>query len=281
MRVLANEDHHDGKEIAKDQYRIFDENPTTEAGIGIKRTYYEMHPQQTVEFVKAQHEKWCKFDHLELTIMEAVDLLADFVDESDPDAQFANSIHAFQTAEAIRAEHPDDDWFQLTGLIHDLGKVMAKYGQPQWCTVGDTYPVGLAPRDCIAFGVKSFQGCPDLDDSRYNTKLGMYKEHCGLDNVLMSWGHDEYLYQVLKNHPSCTLPKEGLWCIRYHSFYPLHRESEYLDLLTPDDEEILGWIKRFSPFDLYSKTEKPINVEELKPYYQQLIDKYIPGKIKF
>ena len=66
--------------------------------------------------------------------MEAVDLLADFVDESDPDAQFANSIHAFQTAEAIRAEHPDDDWFQLTGLIHDLGKVMAKYGQPQVCT---------------------------------------------------------------------------------------------------------------------------------------------------
>ena len=24
----------------------------------------------------------------------------------------------------------------------------------------------------------------------------MYEKNCGLDNVLMSWGHDEYLYQV-------------------------------------------------------------------------------------
>ena len=34
--------------------------------------------------------------------------------------------------------------------------------------------------------------------SRYNTKLGIYEENCGLDNVLMSWGHDEYLYQVMQ-----------------------------------------------------------------------------------
>lgn len=72
--------------------------------------------------------------------MEALELLADFVDESDPDTQFANSVHAFQTAECIRAEYPDDDWFQLTGLIHDLGKVMAKYGQPQVSTMTGRQP---------------------------------------------------------------------------------------------------------------------------------------------
>jgi inositol oxygenase len=31
---------------------------------------------------------------------------------------------------------------------------------------------------------------------RYNTRLGMYEENCGLESVLMSWGHDEYLYQA-------------------------------------------------------------------------------------
>ena len=31
---------------------------------------------------------------------------------------------------------------------------------------------------------------------RYNTKLGIYKEGCGIENVIMSWGHDEYLYHV-------------------------------------------------------------------------------------
>ena len=29
-----------------------------------------------------------------------------------------------------------------TGLIHDLGKVLCKYGEPQWAVVGDTFPVG-------------------------------------------------------------------------------------------------------------------------------------------
>lgn len=65
--------------------------------------------------------------------MEALDLLNDFVDESDPDADFPNSFHAFQTAETIRAKYPDLDWFQLTGLIHDLGKVMGMHGQEQVC----------------------------------------------------------------------------------------------------------------------------------------------------
>ena len=49
------------------------------------------------------------------------------VDESDPDIDLPNSVHAFQTAERIRAEHPDKEWFQLTGLIHDLGKVIFFY----------------------------------------------------------------------------------------------------------------------------------------------------------
>ena len=50
-------------------------------------------------------------------------LIFTLVDESDPDIDLPNIIHAFQTAEQIRAKHPDKEWFQLTGLIHDLGKV--------------------------------------------------------------------------------------------------------------------------------------------------------------
>ena len=69
-------------------------------------------------------------------------MLNDLVDESDPDLDLPNIVHAFQTAERIREEHPDKDWFHLVGLIHDLGKVMAFYGEPQWCVVGDTFPVG-------------------------------------------------------------------------------------------------------------------------------------------
>lgn len=36
-----------------------------------------------------------------------------------------------------------------------------------------------------------------------------------------------------------------------------------------------------SQFDLYSKADSLPNVDELRPYYQELIDEFIPGKIKF
>lgn len=39
---------------------------------------------------------------------------------------------------------------------------------------------------------------PDYNDPKLNTECGIYEPHCGLDNVLLSWGHDEYLYNVFK-----------------------------------------------------------------------------------
>jgi hypothetical protein len=48
----------------------------------------------------------------------------------------------------------------------------------------------------------------------FSTKYGVYKTNCGLENVMMSWGHDEYMYQVLK-HNKTTLPEEALYMIRY------------------------------------------------------------------
>jgi hypothetical protein len=42
-----------------------------------------------------------------MTIMEAITLLDNLIDESDPDIDLPNSVHAFQTAERIREAHPD------------------------------------------------------------------------------------------------------------------------------------------------------------------------------
>ncbi len=41
----------------------------------------------------------------------------------------------------------------------------------------------------------------------------MYEPNCGLNNLMMSWGHDEYLYQVLK-HNGSKLPDEAHYMIR-------------------------------------------------------------------
>lgn len=40
--------------------------------------------------------------------MEALDEMNKVTDESDPDVDVPNLMHAFQTAERIREKHPDD-----------------------------------------------------------------------------------------------------------------------------------------------------------------------------
>ncbi|GKV11851.1 hypothetical protein SLEP1_g23070 [Rubroshorea leprosula] len=42
-----------------------------------------------------------------------------------------------------------------------------------------------------------------------------------------------------------TLASAGLFIIRYHSFYPLHKEGAYMHLLNDQDKEDLKWLKIF------------------------------------
>ncbi|UJR31175.1 hypothetical protein I4U23_018682 [Adineta vaga] len=264
-------------------FRQYVDNPTEDDSPIAQRvfnTYKQMHTYQCVDFVRKQYDRWLKFDHLRLSMYEVLEKLNAVVDESDPDVDVPNIYHAFQTAEGIRKAYPDQDWFHLTGLIHDCGKLLALFNEPQWAVVGDTFPVGCQFSEKIVYRPSTFANNPDLNNEIYSTKYGMYTPNCGLDRCLMSWGHDEYLYRVLINHPMCTLPDEGLYIIRYHSFYPWHTGNDYMYLCNEKDLQMLEWVRRFQKFDLYTKDDQDLpNIDELKPYYLSLIEKYIPGII--
>ena len=209
-----------------------------------------------------------------MTPWEGLDFLNTLVDESDPDINLPQISHLLQTAEAIRADgHPD--WFVLTGFIHDLGKVLCLFGEPQWAVVGDTFPVGCKFSVKVVYP-EFFALNADSSDVRYNTEYGVYRPGCGLDSVHMSWGHDEYLYQLLKN----CLPEPALYMIRYHSFYAWHREGQYGHLLNDQDRANLAWVQKFNPYDLYSKNENPPSLAALKPFYEDLMAKYLPVSMK-
>lgn len=125
-----------------------------------------MHTWQTVDFVRrkvggqlltqapkgwpwdhtdlsllAQHAQFGGFSYKRMTVMEAVDMLDGLVDESDPDVDFPNSFHAFQTAEGIRKAHPDkgvlptcsDGCWGSGGLSGPLPVGPASPPQPQDC----------------------------------------------------------------------------------------------------------------------------------------------------
>ncbi|WP_411026755.1 inositol oxygenase family protein [Salmonella sp. s54395] len=44
---------------------------------------------------------------------------------------------------------------------------------------------------------------------------------------------------------------------------------------------MLKWVKEFNQYDLYSKVDKLPDINKLRPYYQSLIDKYCPGRLKW
>ncbi|XP_031460902.1 inositol oxygenase [Phasianus colchicus] len=244
----------------------------------VYNTYLQMHTHQTVDFVRRKSAEYGGCSLRRMSAMQALELLDQLVDESDPDVDFPNSLHAYQTAEGIRRAHPDKDWFHLVGLLHDLGKVLVLFGEPQWAVVGDTFPVGCKVQKSVVFHDSTFHNNPDTRDPRYNTECGMYQPHCGLENVLMSWGHDEYMYRVMKFN-NFALPKEAFYMIRFHSFYPWHAHGDYKHLCNEEDLRMLPWVKELNKFDLYTKQEELPDVRELQGYYQALIDKYCPGEL--
>jgi len=241
-----------------------------EADSPIAEFYRQNHTRQTLDFVLGKEREYGSLTHGRRTIWEAADFLNTLVDESDPDTDLSQVEHLLQTSEAIRRDgHPR--WMVMAGFLHDLGKVLCLYGEPQWCVVGDTFPVGCSWSDQIVFH-EFFAQNPDARVPEYQTLYGIYEPHCGLDKVHMSWGHDEYIYRVVKDR----MPEPALYMLRYHSFYPAHRHGAYRHLMNAHDEEMLEWVRRFNPYDLYSKGAEKPNLQELRPYYEDLIAEFFP-----
>src|SRR5579863_7802361 len=232
---------------AHDDFRDYGENVPE----CVKEFYFLNHMYQTVDFVLSKKNQYCMLDKMRMGIWDAMRILDTIVDESDPDLSLAQSMHAFQTAERLRKDgHPR--WFILIGLIHDLGKVLILFDEPQWAVVGDTFPVGCAYSDKIVYP-EYFAANPDHDHPEYSTRYGVYSPGCGLGNVDLSWGHDEYVYHMMKDY----LPEPALYMLRYHSFYAQHRENAYDHLMDDHDREMFQWVKLFNPYVFYLMLPTP------------------------
>ena len=240
--------------------------------------YRDMHLNQTLDYVVAKKKQYSVLNNKKMSMKEALSALDTFIDPSDPDLDEENSIHAYQTAERIRKLHPTNGELQLIGLIHDLGKVLFTLGEPNWAIVGDTYVVGCEfPRSIVYYDTLK----DNHDFGKYD-KNGVYKEGCGLENLHITFGHDEYLYQVLhQNSGKHSISQKYMDVIRYHSFYPWHTSGEYTQFMNEADKETLINVNHFNQFDLYSKEDSPDISDEIKEYYNGLLDKYFPETLQW
>lgn len=148
IKMQQDTTSNDDKEIyAKSQFDAEKDKSSfrqyEEACDKVKLFYREQHEKQTVAYnLKARHDFKTK-TRAEMDVWSALEKLNTLIDESDPDTSLTQIEHLLQAAEAIRRDGKPR-WMQLTGLIHDLGKLLFFYGaEGQWDVVGDTFPVRI------------------------------------------------------------------------------------------------------------------------------------------
>jgi hypothetical protein len=70
-----------------------------------------------LHFTLALQRKKYSGGKADMTIMDAIFMLNNLIDESDPDTAEPNSFHLFQTAERIRQVHPDKGISQFGNVL--------------------------------------------------------------------------------------------------------------------------------------------------------------------
>lgn len=136
-----------------DQFRNYNDSATQERVLNF---YKSQHQHQTFSWVIEQENKYSNHNKLKLTVWEVFTLMDTFIDDSDPDTEQSQTIHALQSAEAARKQYPGGsyDWLHLTCFIHDLGKLL---GAPvEGFNLPGKYEVGVygcAGEKLIHFGI--------------------------------------------------------------------------------------------------------------------------------
>ena len=93
----------------------------------------------------------------------------------------------------------------------------------------------------------------------------LYEPFCGFEKLNFTISHDYYLYKVLEK---TKIPDEGLYLIRFHSFYAFHSPRNnirgYTYYANDKDWKMLPLLKLLQKCDLYSKTR---NINKPNSYY--------------
>ena len=93
----------------------------------------------------------------------------------------------------------------------------------------------------------------------------------------MSFGHDGYIAEVMKSY----LSDEAIYMLRFHSFYAWHRHGAYQHLENEKDKAMLEWVRKFNPYDLYSKGHSKPDLKQLRSYYDDLFTEFLPEKVSW
>lgn len=212
---------------------------------------------QTYEYVREMRSRFLTFSLGKATVFQALNWIHQFPASpfhswscGDEDSGPSLRTLSFLMAETARDEGLPD-WVQLVALFHELGEAVKVLDPTTRDMAESVYDWTISSRSrivgCKAPGCASFNEFRHLnmdeEDSRYNTDVGTYSPHCGLDEVCLMWSGTEYTYHLLK-HNSC-LPFEGLAMIRFFLLGDWYEQNQYRSLTNEDDEDVLPFVSEF------------------------------------
>jgi inositol oxygenase len=243
-----------------------------EARDTVKEFYRLNHAHQTLEFVLAKKADYLARNRKRLGVWDALEFLDTVVDDSDPDVDFTQIDHALQTAEAVRRAgsaplahrhrprpRPREDPLRLR---------RAAMGRRRRHFPG-RLPVLVHVRLPRVLRREPRSGASDLLDAVRDLRAELRARQRP---------HVVGTRRVHLPRRQGLPPVEALYALRYHSFYPWHKEGAYDHLATDQDREMLKWVKAFNRYDLYSKGDGRPDARALRPYYEDLIAESSPSR---
>jgi hypothetical protein len=201
------------------------------------------HRSQTVDDVYQLNQKYLISTIFKqpISIWDAIEKLGFVSDPTDRELYAVSQLtHTLQVIEGMENDGIKDDELYLAGWVHDLGKLLL---------LTDEDPSNIV---CDNFVVEG-------------------KEGQGLDNCILNWNHDEWIYMKLKN----ILSDEMSWLIRYHSI----NETSCVKYFDQKDRYFAD--KYLSKFKKYDKGTKSIfNIPKINiDKHRRLIEKLLPEPI--
>jgi len=208
---------------------------------------YDASRSQTAETVRNLSAKWDrKILFGKINSWELLEKLSLTIDASDNVlGSTSQYIHVLQVFEAMVADDVTDKRLLFLGLAHDIGKVLSLFGESD----GNV--------DCSTFVIK-----PGVAGK-------------GVNSSIVSWNHDEFGYQKLKDY----LSQEMAWVVRYHSLYPL-LVGGLDELLLPEEHEWKKLLQKLWEYDHLFKNSKHIPVVDAE-YAKSIWHEYLPKEIMF
>lgn len=205
---------------------------------------HEKHRSQKVEDVALLNDKYLRGSyifHKPISIWDAIEKLGMVSDPTDKELYAVSQwVHTLQVIEGMELAGIKDEQVYLAAWLHDLGKLLLLTNED---------PANIVCDNFIISG-----------------KTGV-----GLDNCVVNWNHDEWVYLRLKN----IVNDEIAWLVRYHSVN-LQSCMSYFD--QKDRRYAEKYLDMFRRFDKGTKSLHNIPKIDIDKH-RRLIEKHLPEPI--